>query len=845
MLRILSAAAAMVAMTLGGVAAAQIRASRPVPIENVTIDDPFWSPKLKTWRDVTIKDVFDKFERDGAIDNFQRVADGKTGGYQGEPWFDGLLYETITGASGFLRTERDEALEARIDGYIDVIDAASRKIGDGYLHCFVTLERPGQRWGRNGGMLRFQHDIYNQGCLIEAGVAYYRATAKTRLLEVAVRSANHQYDAIGPEADVPMVPGHAVSERALIDLWRLFEEQPELAEQLEADVRPDDYLALAKSFIDNRGHHAGRENLEAYAQDDKPVTEMTDIGGHAVRAVLVGEGVTALGIATGEQKYIDAGQRLFDSMAGRRMYVTGGVGSIEEDEKFGPDYELPNDGYAETCAAVGTIQFARQLQLATGDTSADASIGAVIERVLYNAALVGTGLSGDCYFYVNPLHADATERWHWHGCPCCPPMFLKLMGELPSLIYSVGEDKHGVPIVYIDQFIGSTATLTIKGQPVTIKMTSSFPFIDADQAKGNTLRENVNIRVDAPDGVEFYVKLRKPEWARQRGSYGELYVSPKLKTGRYWVIQDEMKLDTTGEDNYATLLHPSQWGKTMAEERRGIALGCQMPPRRIVADKRIQAANGRVAFARGPIIYCLESTDVDAPLNTIFVPDDAKVEVESRPDLLGGVDVLKVTGKAMPAIGRAEDIELTLVPFYANSNRGVSSHRVWLPTSSAARPTHEQLATPSASHVFENDTVTALSDRKLPKSSHDESVPRMTFWDHRGNDEGTSVEWVQYDWKKPIRSEQIGVYWWDETALGRDCRVPKSWRLLYRDEAGDWQPVDVRDDGRGRVMPTKLDQMNIISFIPVHTTGMRLEVTLQPGFSAGILEWHVDPVFLR
>ena len=245
----------------------------PVPTERVTIDDAFWSPKIATWRKTTINDALDKFERDGTVENFQRVADGQTGGHQQAPWFDGLLYETITGASGFLKNERDEQLEARIDGYVDVIDAASKKGGDGYLHTFVTLERPNQRWGKNGGMLRFQHDIYNQGCLIEAGAAYYKATGKTKLLEVALRSANHQDEAIGPKSEQPMVPGHAVSERALVELWQLFQDEPELAEKLDAPVHAEDYLALAKAFIDYRGNHEGREALGAYAQDETPVLE--------------------------------------------------------------------------------------------------------------------------------------------------------------------------------------------------------------------------------------------------------------------------------------------------------------------------------------------------------------------------------------------------------------------------------------------------------------------------------------------------------------------------------------------------------------------------------------------
>ena len=224
--------------------AQEANALKPVPIQQVQIDDAFWLPKFKTWREVTIPDCFDKFEKDGTLDNFDNVRDGKDE-HHGEPWFDGLLYEMITASSDFLVTKPDAKLEARLDGYIDRIAAAAAKDTNGYIDTYTSLKEPTHRWGANGGNDRWQHDLYNAGALFEAGVHYYRATGKTKLLEVAVKMANHMTDVMGPAPRQNIIPGHALGEESLVQLYRLFQEQPQLKARLSVSVDEKRYLELA------------------------------------------------------------------------------------------------------------------------------------------------------------------------------------------------------------------------------------------------------------------------------------------------------------------------------------------------------------------------------------------------------------------------------------------------------------------------------------------------------------------------------------------------------------------------------------------------------------------------
>ena len=779
----------------------------------MTIDDAFWSPKLKTWRAVTIKDCLDKFERDGAFRNFDHVArDELDAPHGGPPWYDGLIYEVIRGAADLMAQEPDPALEARIDGYIDRISAAAARDPDGYINTYTQMREPGHRWGQNGGNDREQHDLYNIGCLVEAGIHYYRATGKTKLLATAVRAANGMVAVMGPPPRKNIIPGHALSEESFVRLYELFRERPELKRDLGVRVDERGYLDLARFWIDARGHHEGRQNFGEYGQDHLPVLEQATIEGHAVRATLLAAGVAAFGVAGAQPQYVEAAERLWRNMVTRRLYITGGVGAIARDEKFGGDFVLPNDGYLETCAAVACGFLDYNLFLAT----ADAAKVDELERSLYNGALAGVSLKGNAYFYENPLDAGRNRaRWSWHACPCCPPMFLKLMGALPGYIYATDADG-----LYVNLFIGSRAQIGLegeKGKRLSLTQTTNYPW-DGD----------VRLAVDPERPATFDVRVRVPAWCRGGVMNGGLYTMPKAGPDAFRIsINGQPVASPTIVRGYAVLRR--QW-------RAGdkVRIHMAMPAQLVKADDRVESDRGRAALMRGPIVYCLESHDNRGRVRDVWLPERASITSDWRPELLGGVTILRAAAERLPlGDGKPFETEVVAIPYYANANRGPAEMIVWVPTTPAGamRPTIASLSTPTASHCFVNDTVDAMNDGVAPKNSSDETRRRFTWWDRRGTD-----EWVQYDFDQPRRVGGTSVYWWDDSRLGRHCAAPMSWRLVFRKPDGTWEPVRARDE-----FGTKLDTANTVEFEPVETTALRIEVKLRPNLSAGILQWQVSP----
>lgn len=653
-------------------------------LDQVRIEDAFWSPKLEIWRKVTANDVLDKFEgkytpfpgwddtRD-AFRNFDRVAEGQRDikQHDGPEWYDGLVYESIRGIADFLAGHPNKEMEKRIDGYIDRIYAAQQTEPTGYINTHTQLMENDHRWGDNGGLLRGQHDVYNAGMLIEAGVHYYQATEKTRLLEIATRFANYMADYMGPEPRKNVVPAHSGPEEAVMTLYWLYKNEPELKDKLSIPVRESDYYDLATFWIENRGHHCGyplwgtwgyrksekwikdacyhqtefgphsRPCWGEYSQDSIPVLEQKTIEGHAVRATLMATGLAAAALENQSPQYIETAKRLWENMAGKRMFITGGVGAIHEDEKFGPDYFLPTDDYLETCAAVGAGFFSQRMNQLT----CNARYMDEVERVLYNNVLTGVSLSGDKYTYQNPLNTDKPDRWEWHVCPCCPPMFLKIMSAMPSYIYAYQEDN-----IYVNLFIGSEVRIPIdKNNSVRLKQLTSYPWHGA-----------VSIQVNPDKASTFSIKVRIPGWAQGTENPYGLYQSNLKAPVKLKVNQKDILLRIV--DGYAEISR--EWKKG---DR--IELELPMQPRLITANEAVKDLRGQVALASGPVIYCFEDAD-NPELPTLTLQPQTPLELSHDNDLLHGVNIIKCQSKILAKA----------IPYYAVANRKEShSYKVWIP----------------------------------------------------------------------------------------------------------------------------------------------------------------------
>lgn len=647
------------------------------PVGGVIVNDSFWAPKMQVWNDVTIPDVLNKFEgkhtgdphSHNAFANFSHVAAGERGTctHFGAPWFDGLIYETIRGIADYLVMYPDPALEARVDSYIASIAAAQASEPSGYLETYTMLNEPLHRWGDNGGFLRWQHDVYNAGMMVEAAVHYYRATGKTQLLDVAVKCVGHMVDVMGPAPKKNVVPSHSGPEEALVKLYRLFKDEPQLKERMSAEIDEQQYLDLVTFWIENRGHHCGfphwlswgndrseqwireaaynadsfgehsRPSWGDYAQDSIPVFDQTTIEGHAVRATLLATGIAAVALENRDARYVAAAERLWSNMVGRRMFVTGGVGAIHEDEKFGPDYFLPPGAYLETCAAIGAAFFSENMHRLTRDGKYIDEL----ERVLYNSLLTAVSLGGDNYTYQNPLNADDHNRWEWHGCPCCPPMFLKITSVIPKYIYATHPDG-----LYVNLFIGSDANLEVGGMPVKMSQRTHYPWSG-----------DVEIEVNPAGERRFAVKVRVPGWARGVENPDGLYRSD-LGAGGVSISVNGKKVGCKIVDGYATIdrkWHPGDI----------ITLSLPMQPRVITAHDSASELAGKACVASGPVIYAFESVDNPA-LDDVVLQSGSTCSLVAQPAMLSGINTI-VCGDAVA------------VPYYAIANRQPhTSHRVWV-----------------------------------------------------------------------------------------------------------------------------------------------------------------------
>jgi len=620
---------------------------QPLPLNDVRLLDGFLEPRRRVNRESTLPSQYDHLEQTGRLDNFRRAAGKIDAPFSGVYFNDSDVYKWLEAAAWTLASDPDPELERMVNVAIREIEDAQRQ--DGYLNTYFTFEKASKRWTD----LTHKHELYCAGHLIQAAVAHHRATGSERLLNVARRFADHICDTFGPEEEGKRLgtDGHEEIEMALVELFR------------DTGDRKD--LDQAKFFVDVRGHgllggrtYHGIHGLSGgreYHQDHKPLREMREMVGHAVRAVYLNAGAADLYAETGDPTLLEALERLWHNMTTRRMYVSGGIGSRYEDEAFGEDYELPNArAYTETCAAIGSVMWNWRMLAIDGD----ARYADLLEHTLYNAALAGLSLDGQSYFYQNPLSDSGTHRRStWFGVACCPPNIARLLASLPGYFYGVSDDG-----VWVHLYAEGAAEVRLDdGRTVGLRQRTQYPW-DGD----------IEIEVDGES--DFSLMLRIPAWCEE-GTAIEINEEP---------------FDASGP--------PGSYAEIRRAWRPGdkVRLSLPMPVSRVECHPYVAENAGRVALMRGPLLYCVEQVDNPGfDLRDIVLPAEASFSVRSRPDLLGGVAVLETLAEIVPpdedwaerlyrrarprTDGPRETAEnITAIPYYAWANRDPGPMRVWL-----------------------------------------------------------------------------------------------------------------------------------------------------------------------
>jgi hypothetical protein len=629
---------------------------QPVPFTQTEIADAFWAPRIETNRGVTVGHNLQSCQRTGRIQNFVVAAHKADGAFQGGFGFDDSdVYKVIEGAAYTLGLQPDPVLDRGLDEVIAKIAAAQEP--DGYLYTVGQIGKTAEKPICCVGMTRWvdertSHELYNAGHLFEAAVAHFEATGKRTLLDVATKNADLLTRVFGPGKNM-LVPGHEEVEMGLVKLYRV--------------TRKEDYLELARFFLDQRGNPKGHELYGAYNQDHEPVIQQSSAVGHAVRAAYLYTGMADVAALTGADGYVEAIDRIWNDVVSTKLYVTGGIGAEHEGEAMGDQFHLPNRmAYSETCAAIANAMWNYRMFRLHGD----AKYIDVIERTAYNTILSGVSLSGDQFFYVNPLASDgkfafnadkSTGRRPWFRCSCCPPNVARFLASFGSYVYAKGDDG-----IYVNLFVGGRTRVDLGGRRVELSQATEYPW------KGD-----VAIRVKPDAEAEFALRVRVPGWAREQPVPSDLYRYQDGAGLPYTLSVNGQPAKVELVRGYAVLKRRWKAGDT-------VQLSLPMPVRRIVSDGRVAANRGRVALERGPIVYAVESIDNGGDVFNVVLPDDAVLSAKQRPDLLGGVTV--ITGRAIGLYpgddGRTvvtREKDFLAVPYNVWSNRGEDRMAVWLP----------------------------------------------------------------------------------------------------------------------------------------------------------------------
>jgi DUF1680 family protein len=769
----------------------------PVPFTAVNFTDKFWAPRMETNRSVTIPYAFEKCEESKRFYHFERAAKVLKGekiddlSPPGLAFDDTDPYKVLEGAAFGLSVKYDAEMDAYLDKVIALI--ASAQEPDGYLYTARTIcpEKPHdwagtKRWEK---VKQLSHELYNMGHLYEAAVAHYEATGKRSLLDIAIKNADLLCETFGPGKNED-APGHQIIEMGLVRLYRA--------------TGKEEYLDLAKFFLDTKGPGDGE-----YSQAHVKIVDQDEAVGHAVRATYMYCGVADVAAITKSKPYMDAMDKIWENVVTKKFYITGGIGATHSGEAFGPNYYLPNmSAYCETCAAIGNVYWNHRMFLLHGDSK----YIDVMERSLYNGLISGISLEGKDFFYPNPLESKGQhKRSPWFGCACCPGNIARFLASVPRYAYA-----HKDKSVYVNLFAQGTADVELPGNKVNIAQKTKYPW----QGK-------VKMTVKPQKKENFDICVRIPGWAMNKPVPSDLYSYKSKSTEAVTMKVNGKDIPVELEDGYVKLSRAWAEGDT-------IELNLPMPIRKVEAHPNVKADVDRFSVERGPIVYCLEGADhPDRLVRNLLFDENVDLSISFKPELLGGVQIIKGKANALKLADDSEEliktpVGFTAIPYYAWANRGANEMTVWLPTKEedvAIKP-HPTIASKSKVTASKGTgNPQCLVDQTEPKNSHDKGEGMYHWWSQRGN-----KQWVQFDFEEPTELSGIEVYWLDDSRNGGGCGVPQSWRLVYKDGA-EWKQVV---DGNGYAVEE--DMFNKTAFTKVKTTSVKIELQLTENLSGGVLE---------
>ncbi|QEC69836.1 glycoside hydrolase family 127 protein [Panacibacter ginsenosidivorans] len=617
----------------------------PVVFSRVNITDHFWKPKMDLVATTTLNACIYQTEvATPRLRNFEKVARKKGEKHEGIFYDDSDVFKALEAMSYSIANDHDSALEAKADEWIDKIAAA--QLPDGYLNTYFTLNDLSLRWTDMS-----MHEDYNAGHMIEAAVAYYNATGKRKFLDICIKWADYFDSVFGP-GKRHWVTGHEELELALVKLYRVTGNKK--------------YLNLSHWLLEERGHGYAHGYTwtdwkdTAYAQDVLPVSQQTEITGHAVRAMYLYTGAADVAAQTGDTSYMNAMKNVWNDVVGRNMYITGGIGSSGGNEGFSKDYDLPNEyAYCETCASVGMVFWNQRMNALTGESK----YMDVLERSLYNGALDGISISGDHFFYGNPLASNGqNSRREWFGTACCPANIARLIASLGNYIYANNEKD-----IWVNLFVGSNTNIALKKGNVGIRMETNYPWDG-----------NINITAQPDKKMQYALHIRIPGWAVNTPVPGDLYGYTDHYNDSVTILVNGKPATYNTELGYAVI--DREWKKGDV-----VTMLLPMQVRKIVARSEVTADANRIALQRGPLVYCVEMKDNNEGVWNLLLPQSSTFIIVNSNVLTEKIVALEAKASVIVAAADGNSVNtqtttIKAIPYYTWANRGNNAMQVWLPT---------------------------------------------------------------------------------------------------------------------------------------------------------------------